>query len=263
MYSLNAPTAAAWRALLAWVLARAGVEGGEVADYPAPAPLADLWARDDLAGVFMCGYPFARANPRPALLAAPVPALEHCAGAPVYWTDIVVRADSDIRALPDVFGRRFGFTTPESQSGYQAPRHLFAPYARQRGTALFAATVGPLVTPRRVIEAVLGGACDAGPVDGYALALLRASEPELAGALRVIASTAPTPIPPLVASPGVDADRVARLRAAFAAVATVDTLAPVRARLLLARFDLPASADYDALLARASEADALGYPRLD
>jgi ABC-type phosphate/phosphonate transport system substrate-binding protein len=128
---------------------------------------------------------------------------------------------------------------------------------------LFAATVGPLVTPRRVIEAVLAGACDAGPVDGYALALLRATEPALTDGIRVIASTAPAPIPPLVASPGVAADCVARLRAAFATVATAAALAPIRAQLLLARFAAPTSADYDELLARAREADALGYPRLD
>jgi ABC-type phosphate/phosphonate transport system substrate-binding protein len=213
--------------------------------------------------VFICGYPYARADPRPTLLAAPVPALERCAGAPVYWTEIVVRADSDLHALPDVFGRRFGFTAPESQSGYQAARHLFAPYARERGQPLFAATVGPLVTPRRVVDAVLAGECDAGPVDAYALALLRATEPGLVNRLRVIASTVPTAIPPLVASAGIGADALARLRAAFGAAATAEALAPVRAQLVLARFATPKAADYDTLLARAREADALGYARLD
>lgn len=262
MYSVNAATAQAWRALLAWVLDRAKV-AAEVIDYPAPAPLAALWVRDDLAGVFMCGYPYARANPRPTLLAAPMPALERCAGAPVYWTEIVVRADSDLHALPDVFGRRFGFTTPESQSGYQAVRHLFAPYARERGRPLFAASVGPLVTPRRVVHAVLAGECDAGAVDAYALALLRTTEPGLAKRLRVIASTEPTAIPPLVASPGIGSAAVERLRAAFGAVATAEALAPVRAQLVLAGFATPKAADYAELLARARDADALGYARLD
>jgi hypothetical protein len=77
MYSINAATSAAWRTLLEWVLARAGVEA-EVIDFPAPQPLPDLWGRLDLACAFMCGYPFALASPRPLLLAAPVPKPLNC-----------------------------------------------------------------------------------------------------------------------------------------------------------------------------------------
>ncbi len=162
MYSLNESVAASWRTLLAWVVARAGVRC-EIIDYPAPEPLAALWARPDLGCVFMCGYPIATARPAPRILAAPVPEPARYGGAPVYFTDIVVRADSPLQTLPDLFGRRFAFTTEDSQSGYQAPRRLLAPYARARGGSLFAKAVGPLVTPRRVVEAVLSGEADAGP----------------------------------------------------------------------------------------------------
>jgi ABC-type phosphate/phosphonate transport system substrate-binding protein len=260
MYSVNAVAAAAWRALLEWVIARAGVSV-EVIDYPAPQPLPALWARDDLAGVFICGFPFSRAVPQPSMLAAPIPAMPRCHGEPVYWTDIVVRADSSIHMLEDTFGRRFAYTSPDSQSGYQAPRHLLAAYAAERGK-LFSEVVGPLVTPRRVVEAVLDGQCDAGPVDSYALELLRASEPELVAGLRVIASTAPTPIPPLVASPSTSRDTVGRLAAAFVELANAAETAPLRTILCLAGFARPAATAYDMLRLRATEADALGYPSL-
>src|SRR5207302_10297244 len=146
MYAINAPVASAWRALLEWVIARAGVHC-EIIDYPPPQPLSALWARHDLACAFMCGYPLARTMPTPVVLAAPVPSPATYRGAPVYWTDFIVRADSPIRQLTDIFGRRFAFTNEESQSGYQAPRALLAPYAGAKGSRLFAATVGPLVTP--------------------------------------------------------------------------------------------------------------------
>ncbi|MGH7315035.1 MAG: phosphate/phosphite/phosphonate ABC transporter substrate-binding protein, partial [Candidatus Rokuibacteriota bacterium] len=61
----------AWRHLLDWVAARAGVGLDFV---PGGSSLDELWAREDLGCVFMCGYPYALRPRRPALLAAPVPA---------------------------------------------------------------------------------------------------------------------------------------------------------------------------------------------
>ncbi len=43
MYSVNAQTATAWRALLEWVVDRAGVSA-EAIDYPPPHPMASLWS---------------------------------------------------------------------------------------------------------------------------------------------------------------------------------------------------------------------------
>ena len=259
MYSVNTATAAAWRTLLAWVLARAGV-AGTVIEYPAPQPLPTLWARSDLGGVFMCGYPFSRTVPRPVVLAAPVPAGPGFDNRPVYWTDFIVRADAPFHRIEDTFGLRLAFTMPDSQSGYQAPRRYLATLAN--GKPLYAATVGPLVTPRRVIEAVLAGEADVGPLDSYVHALLRVSEPGTAGQLRVVAATSPTPIPPLVASLSVPAADVARLRSAFADVAGSTELAAVRDALALRRFAQVPATDYDILHAHAALADGAGYRQL-
>src|SRR2546422_2586142 len=72
MYSWSPTLTAAWRRLLEWVAARAGVEM-KVLELADPYPLEELWARDDLGCVFMCGYPWAMRADRPHLLAAPVP----------------------------------------------------------------------------------------------------------------------------------------------------------------------------------------------
>ena len=187
MYSVDAASAAAWRALLEWVLHRAGVEG-EVVDHRSPLPLETLWSRPDLGCAFMCGYPFARATPQPIPLVALVPSPERYGGKPVYWTDLVVRDDAPLRTIADAFGRVIAYTTEGSQSGYQAPRRFLAPYARGRGGSLFASTIGPLITPRHVAEAIVTGAADIGPLDSYAHDLLRQNEPGLASRLRTIAS---------------------------------------------------------------------------
>ena len=164
--------------------------------------------------------------------------------------------------LTDILGARFAFTTEDSQSGYHAPRTLLAPYASERGGALFASVIGPLITPRRVVDAVLEGTADAGPLDSYAHELLRAHEPALAARLRTIASTSPTPIPPLVAAPGIAPAVAQRLRSALLAAGHAPELAPLLTALRLAGFAAIDARRYDELRRRARAADAQGYPRL-
>ena len=261
MYSVNASVAAAWQTLLEWVIARAQVECEFIA-YPPPAPLAALWARPDVGCVFMCGFPISNARPTPRILAAPVPDPARYGGKPVYCTDIVVRADSPLRHITDTFGRRFAFTTEDSQSGYQAPRQFLAPFARDRGAALYASIVGPLVMPRRVVETVLGGKADAGPLDSYFHDLLRQHEPAIAAQLRVVASTRFTPIPALVAAPALPEADARRLTDALLAVSDTAGLASVRNTLLLRGFAAVDAKDYDALRSDALEVDAAGYPQI-
>lgn len=262
MYSVDAVSAAAWRRLLEWVVKRSGV-ACEVIDHPSPQPLEALWSRSDLGCAFMCGYPLARAIPQPVLLAAVVPSPKRYQGNAVYWTDLVVRDDSPVRTVADAFGRRMAYTTDASQSGYQAPRRFFAPYANTCGGPLFASLVGPLVSPRNIVAAILAGEADIGPVDSYAHDLLRRHEPRLAARLRTIASTTPTPVPPLVAAATIDARVAQRLSEALYAVGDADELASVRSDLLIDRFVAANARDYDELVAQAEEADRLAYPCLE
>ena len=181
---------------------------------------------------------------------------------PIYWTDIVVAVSASFARLEDVFGGRFAWTTEDSQSGWQAPRQLLAPHARRHDGRLFAATVGPLVTPREVALAVAEGRADAGPLDSYAHALLRKHEPALAAQFRVIAQTPATPIPPLVGAPALPSGAARRLRAALADVGSAPALAAAREALLLDGFARLPAATYDVLAAEARRADEQGYLRI-
>ena len=58
----------------------------------------------------MCGLPYSRAEPRPALVAAPVPSPADFHGQPLYWSELVVRADSGFELIEDTFGHRMAFT---------------------------------------------------------------------------------------------------------------------------------------------------------
>lgn len=257
MYSVTPAVTAAWRTLFAWVAGEAGVPLAYL-DHAAPAPLETLWARDDLGAAFMCGFPFASAAQKPLLLAAPVPSPARYGGSPRYCTDLIVRADSRFTSLRDTFGGRIGWTVGHSQSGYNAVRHHLL--GQQEPQPLYAQWVGPLVTPRRVIDAVLDDTIDVGPLDSYVHDLLRRHDPETASKLRVVESTAMAPIPPLVASPAVDGDGVARLRRALLSCHCEPAMAATRDALLLSRFDRVDAADYQVLLSWARQADDGGIP---
>ncbi len=248
MYSATASVRADWKRLLSWALDRAGL-GWNVIDHDAPAPLAALWARDDLGLAMMCGLPFSQRSPRPVLVAAPLPSPARYGGRPVYFTDIVVRADSAYQRLEDTFGGVVGYTLADSMSGGVALRNHLAPYREARGRRLYRKAVGDLVHARGVIEALAAGAIDAGPLDSFYHDLLCRNEPALAAQVRVVDRTAAMPIPPLVATVVLAPGELARLRSALDAAAAAPELQDTAQRLLLAGFATPDPADYDMLAA--------------
>jgi ABC-type phosphate/phosphonate transport system substrate-binding protein len=249
MYSVNAAAAAAWRELLDWVLRRAGVHW-DIIEHAAPAPMAALWSRDDLGATLMCGLPYSLRTPPPQLIAAPVPSPARYRGQPCYMTDLAVRADSPFRSIEDTFGSRIGYTVADSQSGYFAVRHFLAPYRRQRERALYRAVTGDLLNARGVIDALVAGKIDVGPLDSYSHDLLAHLEPVYAAQVRAVATTVPTPIPAFVATAQLDSDVIGRLRAAFVDAGTAPDLEHVRRTVLLSRFATPAAADYAVLRER-------------
>ncbi len=253
MYSVSPPATAAWRSLLGWVVQRAGLgEQFNVIDYPPPAPLPELWDRSDVGCVFMCGLPFAQREPQAIALAAPVPSNPAGENLPRYRSDLIVSADSPFQRIEDSFGSRLAYTEWHSQSGHHAVAHFLKAYQRPERLHLYAQTIGPLTTPRRVLSAILEGQADVGPLDSYAHDLLRLHEPELLSQVRTLASTEFTPMPLLVAAPHTEASVVSALRAALLAVEAEPSLADVRQALALTRFALVQARAYEVLAQRAA-----------
>jgi ABC-type phosphate/phosphonate transport system substrate-binding protein len=246
MYSATPAVKQAWKEVLGWALGRARLDW-EVIDYDAPAPLSALWARDDLGCAMMCGLPFSRRTPRPLAVAAPVPSPARYRNRPIYFTDLVVLADSPHQTLEDTFGGVVGYTLADSMSGCVALRHHLLPFRTPSRLRLYRKAVGGLVNARRVIEALVAREIDVGPLDSYYHDLLRANDPQFAAQVRTIDTTSAAPIPPLVATASVSPGELERLRAALTEVAATPDLASQRACVLLSGFVVPPTADYNAL----------------
>ena len=240
MYSVSPEVAGLWRALLSAVIDHAGLDI-RLLEHAEPLPIDELWRRPDKAAVFMCGLPVSRCEPRPELIAAPVPSPPDFRGLPQYWSELVVRKESAMHTIEDTFGGRIALTAPDSQSGCMAALHdlitrvtIFPPYRE---------VIAPRVTPLGAVSAVADGAADVAPIDSYAYCLLRKYRGDLMSQLRSVGRTARTPIPVLVASnPGYDT-----LQAAFLEAHEIAATRQLMADLLLERFVRPDPRSYDVL----------------
>ncbi len=258
MYAVTPDAEAAWRTLIERVATEAGV-ALTYTPYPAPQPLERLWSRADLGCVFMCGYPIALQLAEVVPLAAPIPAVDWARGRAVYRSDLIVRADAPYRRLEDSFSGRVGWTVEHSHSGFNALRHHLLRYRTAEAPVVYRETIGNLVTARRILDAVIAGEIDVGPLDAYWHLLLRRHRPELIARIRVLDTTDVAPMPAFVAAPTLPAAAIAGLKTAFAAASRRPWFAPLAEQLCLAGFVSVSHDDYATTLDWDRAAKTAGY----
>lgn len=221
--------------------------------------VAALWTAPGLLFSQTCGYPLThRLAGRVALVATPVYDLPDCAPGH-YRSEILVRADDAVAHLADLHGRRAAANGTDSQSGYSALRHALMDLAEG---GRFFASVTFTGSHRASMQAVARGEADVCAVDVVTHRLLQRVDPDLTGALRVLAGSAAAPALPYIARRDIPAGDLERLRAGLARAVGDPALAEVRRALLLAGVVvLPLSA-YDRIGEMESAARAAGYPEL-
>ena len=257
MYAAVPRAAQAWRALFERVFADTGADI-RVIEHRWPDPIAELWAKPELCCAFMCGWPFARSGVMQPI-AAPVPSPPRYAGLPRYCSEFLVREASGWTSLEETFGHRFGWMAEDSQSGFNAPRAHLASYVTPERPRLYAESIGPLGSPMKALEALREERVDAVALDSFFLDLCRSHEPAKLAGLRCVATTPWTPIPLLVAAPGVEAPVVSGLRNCLTRLHERPEYAPLLAEVLLERFVEPDPQAYGALEGMARFAVGQGY----
>ncbi len=261
MYSVAPGAVAAWKRLFQWLERKSGVNL-TVIDHAFPAPLNELWTRGDLACTFMCGWPYMRAGAVHRVVAAPVPSAAYAKGKPVYCSHFVVRTGAPFKTLEDTFGHRFAYTINDSHSGYNAPRHHLLQFRGREGRKLYREIIGPLMTPRLMLEAIAGGRTDVGPLDSFAYDLLCRHMPDLAQQTRVLASTETVPIPAFMAARGMDPATVERLAETLCSLGDDKNEASLRADLCITGFARVQAGDYRVTEAWAREAETRGLEQI-
>ena len=258
MYNAVPRAAAAWRALFERVFADLGLDV-RVIDHGFPLAIESLWGDPELCCAFMCGWPFARSPVPMQALAAPVPSPPRYEGLPRYCSDFLAREESGWTTLEQSFGQRFGWMAENSHSGFNAPRAHLAGFTSAARPNLFSSTVGPLGNPARTIEALRSRAVDVVAVDGFYLDLMRHYEPARLSGLVTLGSTPWSPIPLLVAAPGIGPAVVGRLRQYLLALHTRADYQPLLAAVLLSRFVAPDLPAYAATERMREAAERAGY----
>jgi ABC-type phosphate/phosphonate transport system substrate-binding protein len=243
MYSVLPAAGESWRRLLGAISEAAGVPLSYVEHSP-PASIGELWGRQDLGAVFMCGLPYSRSVPRPAIVAAPVPSGAGFHSQAQYWSELVVRADSRFGVIQDTFGHRIALTAMESQSGCLAALYYLMAFGGN--AALYREVIEPRMTPVGAMTAVAEGLADVAPIDSYAFLLAQQYMPELTSQLRIVARTSPTAIPPIVSSRPVQPS----LESAFLEAHKNASMKALMADLQLERFVRPDPEGYDVLKRR-------------
>jgi len=165
-----------------------------------PLPGDDPFERDEADVGFMCAPSLlllcADNHPSVDLIPmAPVWTDERTNGRPVYFSDVVVRADSDIDSFAKLRGRTWAYNDERSLSGWHSALQRLG--AISAGSEFFSSTVASgshLESLRLLTE----GLVDAAAIDSNVLIMERAQHPEHRTRLRVIESWGPFPIQPAV-----------------------------------------------------------------
>lgn len=204
--------AALFEALAERIGADLDVESGR----SGPDPLVDPFAEGTADIGWICSTSLVElTSGRPASVQevgiAWVPDDPDAAGRPVYFSDVVVRAESSAQSLDDLAGRRIGCNDPASLSGYHA---LHIELDRRGHSPAHFASLVMTGGHQHSIDRLLAGDLDAAVVDSIVRTRRSRDEVEVAG-LRVVQRLGPWPTQPVVMRIDATADEVAAVHDAL------------------------------------------------
>jgi phosphonate transport system substrate-binding protein len=150
---------------------------------------------------FLCGLPFARycqTSPEQfQALVAPVMTADRYQDHPVYFSDVIVSATSDLKTFNQLVGKTFCYNDPGSNSGYTLMHYYLM---HNNYSVDFFGKVMQSGSHQRSMRWVAEGKVDCAAIDSTVLQQELRMVPELAQQIRVIESIGPCPIPPIVST---------------------------------------------------------------
>jgi ABC-type phosphate/phosphonate transport system substrate-binding protein len=172
---------------------------------------------------------------------------------------IVVRDTSYIEKLEDLRDKTFAVNEPNSNSGMNLPRVLFA---RGHKDGTFFGKVVMSGSHLLSADMVSTGRADAAAIDCISFALMQKYRPASVARLRIIAETPRSHTPPFVTSSRTKPAEVELLRSALRAFFTDPSTRPARAATLLAGIEFCDQKAYAPVMQYEADAIKYGYPVL-
>jgi phosphonate transport system substrate-binding protein len=214
-----------------------------------------LFDRGEVQIAWLCGLVYVEKRDAGApidLLAAPVMDGPHYAGRPVYFSDVVVRADSPFHTFADLRGARWAYNNIGSHSGYNITRYHLAKLGED---GRFFGRVVEAGSHQRSLAMILAGEIDAAAMDSTVLETELGLHPEMAGQIRTVERFGPSPIPPWVVRREVPSELVAALRRCFVEMHTDPAGATLLSQVQMLRFAAVIDSDYDPIRRMAALAE--------
>jgi phosphonate transport system substrate-binding protein len=176
-------------------------------------------------------------------------------GQSVYYSQVIVPADSRSYSLGDLAGKTFAFTDPMSLTGRVYPTTLVRQMGREPeqffGDTFFT------YSHDRAIDAVAAGVADGAAVDSVVLRYAFARNPDLQSKVRILHTSPPFGMPPVVVPATLPAREKMRLRQLLLDMSNDPEGKRVLAQLGIDRFVLIDDAAYDSARALVVEAGVL------
>lgn len=222
-------------------------------------PLEDpIMLQNQLDIAFICGLPFARrqrvASGQLQALVAPVMQASRYQNRPVYFSDIIVHAESNLLSFEDLRGKTFCYNDLGSNSGYNLVRQRLM---QARYSSRFFAKAIPSSSHQRSIQLVTDGLADCSAIDSTVLEQELRNTPKLSNHLRVIESIGPCLMPPIVAAQHLGSVLIDKLQSALCQPDT--ELRSAMTKVGIQRFVVVRSQEYESIAIGYDAALQAGY----
>jgi phosphate/phosphite/phosphonate ABC transporter binding protein len=204
--------------------------------------ISDLLEKGEVDVAFVCGRPYVIDHDRFGLelLAAPLVYDE-----PIYYSYVIVPADSPIQTFEDLRGKRYAFSDPLSNSGHLVPAAKLARLG-ETPERFFKRSIFTY-SHSASVEAVAVKFVDGASVDSYVYDYLAATNPRLTAKTRIIDRSAPHGITPVVVRGDLDPATKGRVRRVLLDMDRDSRGQEILRQLMIRRFVTVADRQYDSI----------------
>jgi phosphonate transport system substrate-binding protein len=175
-----------------------------------------IFLKDQLDLAFICGLPFIRycqvVPHQLQALVAPVMQAPRYQNRPIYFSDVIVNAASNLTSFEDLANKTVCYNDPGSNSGYNLLRYRLLQGRHPKNFFSKAIQSG---SHQRSIRWVAEGLVDCAAIDSIVLEQELLDFPQLSKHLRVVEVLPPSPMPPLAVAKRLDSWVIQQLELAL------------------------------------------------